>query len=303
MSRRHCQGVALPELLVAMAVGLAVTLFSVTLVVSSNGTYLAQNDIAAVEDAGRFALDALGRGIRQAAYVDWEEPVADAGAAPAQVRGLDARTLTATSAALDQPRDDALNGSDVLALRFAGAADGSVLNCAGFAVPDSAQGWSIFYVAKASDGVGELRCKYRGANAWRAEALVRGVESLQLLYGLDTDTPRDGLPDTYETASQIDARDASLSLVGSSAAARARDLNRKTHWKRVCAVRASLLVHGLKSVTLDAMEAPFHLFGPSYDAGATDTGAVIDPAQLPAQQRHRVRRVFAATFLMRNRPM
>jgi type IV pilus assembly protein PilW len=128
-------------------------------------------------------------------------------------------------------------------------------------VQDAARGWSIFYVATGTDGVAELRCKYRGATAWKAEGVVRGVDSMQVLYGLDTDTPADGRPNSYETASAIDARDAALSLSGADDEARARDLNRKTHWKRVCAVRVSLLLHGAKYAGRHAVRQPFQLSG------------------------------------------
>lgn len=303
MMRHRRRGWVLAELLVSMAVGLVVTLLAASLLVASNASYVAQDDIASVEDAGRFALDALGRAVRQGAYVDWDQFVHDTADLPPQVSGLDAHTLSGTAPALDEPREDAVNGSDVLALRFAATPDGSVLNCAGFPVTEDARGWSIFYIAKGADGVTDLRCKYRGPNAWRAEAIVRGVDTMQVLYGLDTDTPADGLPNSYENASAIAARDAGLALIGVDAAARTRDFNRKTHWKRVCAVRVSLLLHGSRYARRGATPAAYHLFGPGYAGADADPGATIDPMQLPEALRYRERRMFAATFLLRNRPV
>ena len=303
MMRHRARGWVLAELLVSMAVGMVVSLLAASLLVASNASYVAQDDIAAVEDAGRFALDALGRAVRQGSYVDWDQFVGEANELAAQVSGLDARWLSGVTPALDVPRDDGINGSDVLAVRFAATPDGSVLNCAGFPVTEDVRGWSIFYVAKGADGVGELRCKYRGPNAWRAEAIVRGVDTLQVLYGLDTDTPQDGLPNSYENASSVAARDASLALAGADDAARARDFNRKTHWKRVCAVRVSLLLHGARYARLRIDRNTYHLFGPGYAGEGSDAGAVIDPLQLPESLRYRERRMFAATFLLRNRPV
>ena len=299
--QRKARGWVLAELMISMAVGLVVSMIGASLLVASNASYVAQDDIASVEDAGRFALDALARAVRQGSFVDWEQFVDDASDAPAQVSGLDSHWLSGLTPALEDPREDAINNSDVLAIRFAATPDGSVLNCAGFPVTDDARAWSIFYVAKGTDGVAELRCKYRGPKAWRAEALVRGVDTMQVLYGLDTDTPTDGQPNSYESASAIAARDAGLVLIGADATARARDLNRKTHWKRVCAVRVSLLLHGAKF----ARHVPerFALFGPGYTGSANDPGVVVEPLLFPASLRYRERRVFAATFLLRNLPV
>ncbi|HEY1042791.1 MAG TPA: PilW family protein [Telluria sp.] len=304
MTRLHARrGWVLAELLVSMAVGLVVSLFGASLLVASNASYLAQDDIATVEDAGRFALEALGRAVRQGSYVDWDQFVDDASTAPAPVAGLDARWLSGATPALGDPREGAINGSDVLALRFAASADGSVLNCAGFPVTDDVRGWSIFYVARGADGTAELRCKYRGPNAWRAEAIVRGVDTMQVLYGVDTDSPADGRPNSYESASAINARDAALVLAGADQAARARDFNRKTNWKRVCAIRVSLLLHGARPAQAGSAAAAYNLFGTGYDGGDADPGTVIDPSAWPREVRNRERRMFAATFLLRNRPV
>ena len=303
-ARRRQRGWTLPELLVGAAVGFAIVVLAAALLLGAHASFIAQDDAASIEDSGRFALAALGRAVRQAAYVDWEQPVELLGGGAAQVAGLDARSLSGAVPALAAPLASAVNGSDVLALRFAGAGDGSVVNCAGFEVDDAEHGWSIFYVATGPDGRGELRCKYRGATAWRSDALVRGVDALQVLYGVDTDMPEDGIPDTYLTASAIAARDAAIVLERTHPAARQREFNRKTYWKRVCAIRISLLLHGERTLRQGDATPVFHLFGQAYSAaaGATDPGVVLDTARLPGMLRYRERRLFGATFLLRNKP-
>lgn len=85
---------------------------------------------------------------------------------------------------IENPIASVSHGSDVLAIRFSGANDGSMLNCAGFAVSEAEnelQGWSIFLVGGERNAEPELRCKYRGKSGWRTEGIARGVESLRCM--------------------------------------------------------------------------------------------------------------------------
>ena len=200
---RRQRGATIVELMIALTVGMLVLLMAGGMLVSANAAYLAQVEAAALDDAGRYALEIVTRAARQGGFVNWEREEAgpDASMAPAFVRGLDARTLaraTDTIEGADNPPDGAVNGSDVLAVRFAGAGngaggDGSVIDCAGFGVGQHEEGWSIFYVARNAAGEAELRCKYRGKVSWSADAIAGGIDTFQVLYGLDTDTPADGV--------------------------------------------------------------------------------------------------------------
>ncbi|WP_166887618.1 PilW family protein [Massilia sp. CCM 8734] len=299
-------GLGLVELMVALVLGLLVTLAAAALLVSAQSGYAAQNALAQTDDAGRFALEAIERAARQSAWVDLEREGAppSSAATAARIGGLDNHVLAGGGPGIAAARPGGVNGSDVLALRFDGAGagpdgDGSVLSCAGFAVGAANEGWSIFYVAPDAAGDAELRCKYRGQKGWRSEALVGGVDTFQVLYGLDTDEPGDGLPDRYLAAAAVNALDASLILDGATPAERERDLRRKTHWKRVASVRVALLLHGAPGGAGGREPLAYELFGPGY-SGADDPGTRIDEARLPPAQRWRERRIFATTIVMRN---
>src|SRR5471032_1967579 len=250
------RGWTVVEFAIAVALGLIVTLLASGLLLSAGSNYRNHSENVGLNDGGRHALDIMARAIRQGAYVNWDStaaPVELEADAPASIAGLDARSISRGGADIAATLPAVAHGSDVLALRFSGSGvggngDGSSLNCAGFgvAVPDAAdaRGWSIFYVADDGTGEAELRCKYRGASGWGADAIVRGVDTFQVLYGLDTDTPADGVPNTYVQADAINALDAALPLVGATAQERQRERNRRTYWKRVCSVRLALLLHG-----------------------------------------------------------
>ncbi|PLY41293.1 pilus assembly protein PilW [Janthinobacterium sp. ROICE36] len=316
--RRH-RGMGLVELLVALSLGALLMLAASSVLLAASGSYGEQSASARLDDNGRYALDTIARAVRQTAYVNWDSsvaPVAHAAHDSANVAGLDAHGLAKNSEGISGALPDALHGSDVLALRYYGAGkeeggDGSVLNCAGFGVgaaqTEAQRGWSIFYVAQGADGEGELRCKYRGANGWGADAVIRGVDGFQVLYGLDTDTPPDGVANHYVNASALDAYDAALLLAGADAAARQRDFHRRTHWKRVASVRVALLLHGEagqqdKMAELGA--AQFDLFGKAYAEahGAGDTGVRIVRASLPAATRSRLRQLVQTSIMLRNGP-
>jgi type IV pilus assembly protein PilW len=284
------------ELLVAMTLGLVVLLAGARLLSAANQSYASQVGQAEVDDGGRYALETIGRAVRQAAFIDWERGgVAAANpAGPARLAGLDAASVGRNSDAISAPLPASVNGSD-----------GSVLDCAGFPVHELEDGWSIFYVASNAQGEPELRCKYRGNANWNADAVVSGVDSFQVLYGLDTDAGPDGTANRYVNASALDALDAALVLAGASAAERELDRLRRTHWKRVVSVKVALLLHSTAAVHAERESVAYYLFGRPYAdaAGDGDPGAVFDEAQQPAELRQRERRLFVATIALPAGPM
>jgi type IV pilus assembly protein PilW len=305
MTRRREAGFTLAELMVALALSGFVLLIGAVVLVASNKAYVSQVDAAAVDDGGRYALDLIARAVRQAAYTEWDQDGMAAATlmhAPARLAGLDNHWLNNATAGIDAARPDAINGSDVLAVRFDGAGagtggDGSMASCAGFGVGRQSEGWSIFYVARGPSGEAELRCKYRGQNSWNGDAIVSGVDSFQVLYGIDTDMPADGLANSYLRASDVDALDAAL-----PANASARERNARTHWKRVASIKVALVLHGSMFSRGDSVPAVFDLFGPGYSAahGGSDAGTTLrEDAMAPALAR-RERRMFSHTVTLRN---
>ena len=326
---REQRGLTLLELLIAMTLGLLICSAMVAVFLTGRDAYAMVEDSTRMDDSGRYAIETITRAVRQSGFIDWgagTEVPSDA--APA-VRGLDARSLKSNGVAIESPLPRAVNGSDVLALRFGGAGsgpsgDGSVANCAGFgvgevsvtgqsdptarpdggtALPDRLNGASIFYVAHDRTGEPELYCKYRGKTAWASVAIARGVESFQVLYGVGASAT--AYPARFLTATQVDALDDRLLLHGVDAIQREREKNRRSHWKKVSAIRFALLVHGAQSLRKDRPTATYDLFGADYGTrfGATDLGSRVTDAAMNPQQRKRMRRVFSAIVRVRNPPL
>lgn len=118
-----------------------------------------------------------------------------------------------------------------------------------------------YYVRNNANGIPAL---YRDDNGGTGQELVEGVESLQILYGMDTDVPPDGVPNIY-----YKANDAALD------------------WSRVFTVRIGIIAR-----TIDNKET--EIDNRSYDA---DGDGVDD---LPAQNDRYKRRVFQTTVQLRN---
>lgn len=315
-SIRHaaCGGWSVVEFMIAVALGLLITLLASGLFLASGSNYRNHSEHMWLSDGGRYALQIMAQAIRHSASINWERdgaPFELNPETPAAIDGRDASSVSRGSDGIGAPLPPVANGSDVLALRFSGSGDGangdgSSLNCAGFGVAApadaDARGWSIFYVAADGAGEPELRCKYRGGAGWGADAIVRGVDSFQVLYGLDTDMPADGVPNTYVNATVVRALDDALALVGDTPAELARDRHRKTHWKRVCSIKLALLLHGDSNSRADTVETRFDLFGPAYsDAHGEDQGVLVTEGRFPQSQRLRARKVFSMTVALRNR--
>jgi len=131
---------------------------------------------------------------------------------------------------------------------------------------------TMFYVGKRGNVASNPPALFRRqlnqtAGAGTPEELVEGVESLQILYGVNTDNDNMKTVDAYLTANQV------------------------PDWGQVISVRISLLVQSIEDNLLPAA-APYTFHGVTYD-GAAGNGA------LPADTR--LRRVFTSTVTLRNR--
>lgn len=314
LAARHNQdGLTIVELMVAMTVGLLVVLAATSLLVMTKTGYIVQDEGARLQETGRYAIEAITRAVRQAGYENWSTDAAALLNTPelsANIAGLDASTLKESSPGIETPSAKSINGSDVLAVRFIGSGkgvggDGTLLNCAGFGVAEpisleSDRGWSIFYVGADKSGEPELRCKYFGKTSWNTEAIARGIEGFQVLYGIDTD--EDGLSNQFVTATAIDNLDKHLPLEGNDANARNLDKNRKTHWKKVVAIKIGILVRSAQVARADSKAQEYDLFGKQYaDAhAASDIGTRVQEATMSIANRNRYRKIFVTTIQLRN---
>lgn len=122
----------------------------------------------------------------------------------------------------------------------------------------------VYYVATKANGTPAL---FMVENGGDVQELVEGVEDLQVLYGKDTDTTVDGVPNVYLKAGEA-------------------GLTSTSDWSRVKSVRIGMLVKTLNDKDTDI---DIHT---SYDVNGTTFN-------VPANDKFQ-RRVFVSTYQLRN---
>jgi type IV pilus assembly protein PilW len=227
---------------------------------------------------------------------------ASVASAPYALRGFDNSAIISTSVLNDLGADGeagmgGLSQSDSLAVRFYGSglatsgetADGSMVDCMGraWAYPQTNAvadiGLSLFQI-RTTAGEPELHCVYQERGAppsatvtRRSEPIVRGVESLQFAYALDTDAAADALnyPNSWRNAADLSAAD----------------------WPRVRWVRVGMVIRGERGSAPQGVGTLKQIFplGEDFVAGKTGIGyGYNDPNDT------RLRRAFVTTIQLRN---
>lgn len=227
-------GFTLVELLVSLVISSLIVIAATSFFIGSTRSRDTQDAASLLQDNARFLTEILTKNIQQAGYQNYiantvgasgrREVLAPSDGEP-DVRGYN-NTAAGADILSNGTHDSAtnrVNNSDTLILRFQGSstsvgvgtatsrvADGSIIDCLGRPQPEPVvpgdRAYSIFEVRSGS-GTGsepELRCKYYNSATMSAtsEPIIRGVETLQLMYGVDTDG--DSFVDTWLNAKQVD---------------------------------------------------------------------------------------------------
>ena len=175
---RHQAGFSLVELMIAITLGLVVLLAVGSIYIGSRQTYRVQEDNARIQEAGRYALEVIGRSIRQAG-ADAEMTFSPVNitqecGAPLPAPACVAIDNNGVAAATDTLRNQFYAGREEL--------NGGVWvarNCLGGVIAVNALITNIFSLNGAS-----LSCSTGAGVA--AQPLVSDVEDLQVIYGIDT---------------------------------------------------------------------------------------------------------------------
>lgn len=192
------RGMSLVELMVAMTIGLVITVVIANLFVGTKQTYRTQDDLSRIQENLRFAFQVVGRTVRQAGYrADWNRT-------PDAIFGINVSPIDGSNAT-------GANNSDTIIVRFQGSgtgtsaagclatntcagADGRVLDCLGNRVDrqmgpgtgvnvNFAENWMQVRTGGAN-GNTALFCTIDRGTTW--VEIVPDIETMQVLYGEKT---------------------------------------------------------------------------------------------------------------------
>lgn len=212
-------GLSLIELMIALTLGLILTLGVVEIFLGSKRAYTVVTAQSETQENGRVAKHFLGHSLRHAGY--WDDPTT-VRLFPARGVFLENQTFFATNN--DSTEADVVDGTDTITVRYNGAADGRLRGCTGM-TPDSSEiVVDRYYLrpAGANTNVPSLMCQSQlqdldgNIKAVDTQQLILGVEDFQVELGLgSTDRViRYVTPD--EVSDWLDIRSVRYALVTTS---------------------------------------------------------------------------------------
>ncbi len=180
------RGMTIVELLVAVTIGLLITVVIAQLFLNTRQTFATTDDMSRLQENVRFAQQLLIRTIHVAGYKSQPNSITS--------------TVFAGNPAIDATAGANSSVPDTLTIRFqgsrglAGTADGFVLDCLGVAIDAGVIAVNTFSIANGLNGRPALFCNNGTTNA----EIVPDVENLHVLIGEDTNT--DLTADRYTAA-------------------------------------------------------------------------------------------------------
>jgi type IV pilus assembly protein PilW len=307
MMRNPQRGVSIVEIMIALAISLVILLAIARTYVASSSTQQAQADATRLNESARYATDLITKELRKAGFRNTWTPNSNplntvctapsVGAGVRLIEGLnDATDLNPIQTnVLGGTGTPIMNRSDVLRIRYYGdllpavGGSSSVLDCQGYPVTASNMTVDTLYVAADGGNNGEptLYCfttNIGNPNSATSTPLpmVSGVESLQLLYGEDTDA--DGVINHYVPWNL---------------------LTNVSNPDNVSSVKISVVVRSTRDVALTTNNETFRHFSsaaityPHYSTASGGTN--IDPgAEFAGPTDRRLRQIFSTEVAIRN---
>ena len=198
LNPRRQRGMSLVELMVAMAIGLVITVVIANLFIGTKQTYRTQDDLSRIQENLRFAFQVVGRTVRQAGYrAEWNrttDAIFGTNVPPIDGSNATGANNSDTIIVRFQGSGTGASAANCLAANTCAGADGRVLDCLGNRVDrqmgpgtgvnvNFAENWLQVRNGGANGGPA-LFCSINLGGTW--VEIVPDIENMQVLYGEKT---------------------------------------------------------------------------------------------------------------------
>lgn len=272
-AKMNCKGFTLMEVMVASTLGFVVTAVMLTMFSSTKQTYSLQDGLTRVQEDGRIAIHVIAEEARKAGFRKpvWNDP--RAGYSPltaASVNGASGASDTLQVMYMD---DMDCNGTLNTAFDPETSEPAALYKRVTFAVDDAE---NLIWTCEYGASPGELAAQRTN------QTIVDGVESFQILYGIDTDFPPDFSINAWTTADNI-TPNAAVCLQSQYLCEAGNLLNSMRDGVPV-ALKIAMLVVSPDGTGMDQDNQPFEVLDVSV-AGQSD---------------NRLRKLYSTTISLRN---
>lgn len=324
MRQRAQRGLTLIETMVALVLALVVILAAATALLTARRGFSTVDAVGQLQDNGRFAIELVHRIAAQSGYLDDSHAVQTrlaafplTGAAPPPpVQGYDDALAPVGAVGANSSRGTDCTGAagkacrqggDVLVLRTQAAArapgatetDHAMVDCMGDTLKTAPThrddlSVSVLYVAVGGDGEPSLMCN-AGTTARMSttpQPIVQGVESFQVLYGVDGVVPNaktlptaltDGVAERYLRADQMVVPGDDIATQG--------------NWRHVRSLRIGMVLRSAPGAAQDRDVAPL-----LYPLGEAMSSASDPGSRFVPEADGRLRRTMTLTVHLHNAP-
>lgn len=296
-NKPHQRGLTLVELLVAMVLGLMIVVAAAAALLVSRQGFSTVDAASQLRDNSRFVRDLIQQLVVQAGYKNLEfvaaaspRTTANSTSQPPNIYGLNNRSRTSKQTWREGDNRAASSvgyGSDILVLRyqtstfttFPPKSDNTIINCMGSSPNEISENAndrlvSILHVGMDTTNEPSLMCSTAPTNDYvdikpgKPQPLIRGVESFQVLYGVDGVAPGNVIqpisPDTADSVPERYLRADQLTVTSDG-----KDAATHANWARVRSIRIGMVLRGPPNSAAEKSSQTYFPFGVA-KAGASD---------------------------------
>ncbi len=293
------RGFTLIELMIAMLIGVFLMSGVIQIFLSAKQAYRLQENLSRLQENGRLAINLIAKDIRMAGYSPYEclprpTPII---LPPAFDKVNNTNNLCGTGTLENANNWCASTNRACVASATYNTTNNTrtdvIRSCQWLTTPAPCYTTpsEISYFIRVDDSNSNIPAlwRYNGASS---QERVEGVERMQVLYGVDTDTVPDYVPNYYADAGTVAVNAAATPLVND--------------WTKIVSVRVTLLLVTMDNNLTDTPQ-PYTYNGTTTTPPdvCSSNGVVVSalPCSSPNIQVKdlRIRRVFSSTIAVRNR--